>query len=36
MNIPIPATVHTLNDFVFRSADRMRIAWAQGIASLKV
>jgi hypothetical protein len=26
MNIPIPATVHTLNDFVFRSADRMRIA----------
>lgn len=26
MNIPIPSTVHTLNDFVFRSADRMRIA----------
>jgi cell division septation protein DedD len=26
MNIPIPSTVHTVNDFVFRSADRMRIA----------
>ena len=26
MNIPIPPTVHTMNDFVFRSADRMRIA----------
>jgi len=26
MNIPIPSTFHTLNDFVFRSADRMRIA----------
>lgn len=26
MNIPIPSTAHGLTDFVFRSADRMRIA----------
>ncbi len=26
MNIPIPSTPHGLSDFVFRSADRMRIA----------